>query len=233
MMDDPIRISRSKIELFTNCPRCFWLDQVKGVKRPSFPAFTLNSAVDRLLKQEFNILRVRGEQHPLQKKYKIDAIPVSHEKLEDWTQNFKGVQYLHKPSNLLIFGAIDDLWINSKGEFIVVDYKATSREGQITKLDDTRWHAAYRRQMEVYQWLLRKNGLKVSDIGYFVYCNGLKDKKAFDGKLEFDVTLISNRGDDSWVEKTIQDIKKSLRGKIPEVNQNCEYCSYVQSASEE
>ena len=84
--------------------------------------------------------------------------------------------------------------------------------------------------MEVYQWLLRQNGYKVSNTGYFVYCNGKADKKAFDGKLEFDVTLISYDGNDSWIEKTIFDIYKCLNNnKIPKAASDCDYCSYIES----
>ena len=84
----PFRISRSKIELFLNCPRCFYLDRRLGIKRPSFPAFTLNSAVDALLKNEFDLLRKTGEKHELMKQYNIDAIPYSHPDLSDWRDDF-------------------------------------------------------------------------------------------------------------------------------------------------
>jgi hypothetical protein len=84
--------------------------------------------------------------------------------------------------------------------------------------------------MEVYQWLLRQNGYKVSNTGYFVYCNGQTDRKAFDGKLEFDITLIPYEGDDSWVEKTIIKAHNCLNGeKIPEADPNCDYCNYVRT----
>ena len=62
----PFRISRSKIELFTECPRCFWLETVKGIKRPNTPPFLINSAIDQLLKREFDTYRKKGEQHPWQ-----------------------------------------------------------------------------------------------------------------------------------------------------------------------
>lgn len=84
--------------------------------------------------------------------------------------------------------------------------------------------------MEIYQWLLRRNGYKVSDTGYFVYCNGKADKEAFDAKLEFDVTLIPYKGDDSWIEKTIFDISKCLnKNEIPQKNSDCDYCSYIEA----
>src|SRR3989338_5049776 len=121
---EPFKLSRSKINLFLNCPRCFYLDRCLGVGRPPGFPFALNSAVDHLLKLEFDIHRAAGTKHPLIEKYGVDATPVAHKGLDQWRHNFTGIQYLLKPTNLMITGAIDDLWQNSKGEYIVVDYKA-------------------------------------------------------------------------------------------------------------
>ncbi|MAG12811.1 hypothetical protein CL630_03300 [bacterium] len=223
---DRWKLSRSKIDLFKSCPRCFYIDNKLGTKRvPGYP-LQLNKAVDHQLKREFDAYRAKDEQHPLQKEYGIDARPVAHEDLNEWRENFEGVKYLHKPTNLLISGAIDDLWINDEGENIVVDYKATAKDEPITELNEE-WHEGYKRQMEVYQWLLRQNGLKVSDTGYFVYCTGKYDQEAFDKKIEFDVNLIPFKGDDSWIEATIRDIKKCLDSdNLPDSEQDCDYCAY-------
>jgi len=228
---EPFKLSRSKIDLFLDCPRCFYYDRRLGVARPPGFPFSLNSAVDALLKQEFDIHRAQGTNHPLIERYGIDAHPVFHEELNKWRNNFTGIQFLHKPTNFLIFGAIDDLWQNSKGEYIVVDYKATAKAEEITELDKD-WHKGYKRQMEIYQWLLRQNDYQVSNTGYFVYCNGIADAKAFDQKLEFRVNLISYKGDDSWIEKTIFDIHKCLNENIiPEASADCDYCNYIKSVN--
>ena len=227
------KISRSKIDLFVDCPRCFWLDARLKISRPKGPPFTLNSAVDQLLKQEFDALRRDGEQHPLQVEYGIDAKPVEHTKLNTWRHNFTGVQHLHEPTNFLVFGAIDDLWQNPKGEYIVVDYKSTSKMGKIEKLGTEFWHDGYRRQLGVYQWLLRGNGLKVGDKGYWVYCNAIKDGKVFDKKLEFEITLIEETIDDSWVGPTLLKIKKTLDADdMPKQSETCEHCAYARSRTE-
>lgn len=223
---EPFKLSRSKIDLFLQCPRCFYFDRRLGVGRPPGFPFALNSAVDHLLKQEFDACRAKGDNHPLIEKYGVDARPAAHPDLDTWRHNFTGIQHLHRPTNFLVFGAIDDLWINSRGEYIVVDYKSTSKGEEIVALDKA-WQDGYKRQMEVYQWLLRRNGYKVSDTGYFVYCNGRTDRKAFDGKLEFDVTLIAYDGDDTWVEKALTDTHACLqRPTIPAAAQGCDYCEY-------
>lgn len=225
---EPFKISRTKIELFINCPKCFYLDRVLGTPRPDMPGFTLNNAVDTLLKKEFDIYRAKNQQHPLMKAYKISATPFSHPSMEKWRHNFTGIQYSHLPTNLIIFGAIDDIWINDKGELIIVDYKATSTQEEVNL--DSPYKLAYKRQMEIYQWLFRKNEFPVNDTGYFVYCNGLSDKEAFDAKLEFSIKIIPYKADSSWVEDTIYKIKDCLIGPIPPSSNDCDYCLYRQSA---
>lgn len=222
----PFKLSRSKIDLFLECPRCFYLDRRMGVGRPPGFPFALNSAVDSLLKKEFDLYRQRGTTHPLIEQYGVDARPAAHEALDQWRQNFSGVQYLHEPTNLLIFGAIDDLWINSQNEYIVVDYKSTAKAEKITVLDKE-WQIGYKRQMEIYQWLLRNNGLTVSDTGYFVYCNGKTDREAFHEKLEFELTLVSYTGSDAWIEDALEEVYTCLVGdQIPTASQDCDYCAY-------
>jgi len=224
---EPFKLSRSKIDLFLECPRCFYYDRRSGVGRPPGFPFTLNAAVDTLLKKEFDVHRARNTTHPLIEKYGIDARPVDHENLNKWRHTFTGIQYLDRPTHFLIYGAIDDLWQNSAGEFIVVDYKATAKTEDITELNKS-WQDGYKRQMEIYEWLLRRNGLTVSNTGYFVYCNGRADRAAFDAKLEFDITLIPYTGSDEWVEKAIADAHACLNQNIiPEASNACDYCAYA------
>ncbi|HEY0908032.1 MAG TPA: PD-(D/E)XK nuclease family protein [Candidatus Paceibacterota bacterium] len=227
------KLSRSKLDLFMECPRCFYLDNKLGVGRPKGPSFTLNIAVDALLKKEFDFHRAEKTSHPLMKKYGVDAVPFSHDLLNDWRENFVGIQVRHPASGLTVSGAIDDLWVNSEGELIIVDYKATSKDGKVETLSDSGWDRQYKRQMEVYQWLFRKKGFKVSDTGYFVYVNGRKDKEAFDAKLEFDVTLIPHKGDDTWVEDAIMQARECLDSEtLPAHSPVCDYCMYRKFVTE-
>ncbi len=227
---ESFRLSRSKIDLFLNCKRCFYLDRRLGVGQPPGYPFSLNSAVDKLLKKEFDFHRVEKTAHILMKEYGIDAVPFNHEKIEEWRDSLRrGITFLHKETNLLITGGVDDVWVNKEGELIIVDYKATAKNGEVSL--DADWQIGYKRQMEIYQWLFRKNGFKVSNTGYFVYCNGDTDKEAFDKKLEFNVILLPYTGDDSWIENTIIEIHKCLKSNdLPESSTDCDFCAYRKSA---
>jgi len=229
---EPHRLSRSKLDLYLNCQRCFYLDQKCGVGRPASFPLTLNNAVDFLMKKEFDIYRANHSSHPLMKTCGIDAVPYDDPKMDEWRDALKrGISFLHKQTNIILRGGVDDIWINPQGELIIVDYKATSKEEEIT-LDDE-WKIQYKRQMEIYQWLFKQNGYKVSKVGYFVYVNGRTDRKAFEGKLDFEISIIPYEGDTDWVEKEIFGMKKCLElPNAPEANPDCDYCNYRKSAGQ-
>src|SRR5205085_9166908 len=136
-----------------------------------------------LFKKEFDIYRAKGEPHPIMLDNQLKAVPMKHDNLDNWRYNFTGVTTIHKSTNLHIFGAIDDIWVNEDGEVIVVDYKATAKAGEVSVNAD--WQMTYKRQLEIYQWLLRQNGFKVNDTAYFVYTNGRLDLDGFYNKVEF------------------------------------------------
>ncbi|HUD81158.1 MAG TPA: PD-(D/E)XK nuclease family protein [Patescibacteria group bacterium] len=228
---DTYKLSRSKIDDFLNCPRCFWLDRRLKISKPQTPPFQINKAVDELFKKEFDVYRAKGEPHPLMVENKIEAVPFVHQDLNKWRENFVGVQYLHEPTNLLITGAVDDIWVDDKGELMVVDYKATAKKAEVSL--DAPWQIAYKRQMEVYQWLMRKNGFSVNPVGYFVYTNGRLDLDGFFDRVEFRTKVIPYKGDDSWVESTLFKIKDCLESEtIPKNNENCDYCRYARDRTE-
>ncbi|MBX9906429.1 PD-(D/E)XK nuclease family protein [Patescibacteria group bacterium] len=226
----PYAISRSKIDLFVECPRCFYLDQRLGIKRPDSYPLTLNNAVDELMKREFDLVRVNKEPHPLMEEAGIDAVPYTHKDLELWRDAMKnGVKYLEPETNLIIRGGIDDVWENSQGELHVVDYKATSKKEQVTL--DAEWQNAYKRQVEVYQWLFLKNGFKVSPIAYFVYANGNSDADTFDATLEFDMTIIPYTGSTDWIQGTVEKLYACLMEEsTPKAGKDCSYCMYREVA---
>lgn len=230
------KISRSKIELFMQCQRCFWLDVRLKIKRPDSPPFNINKAIDELFKKEFDAYRAKGEPHPMMLDNHIKAIPYAHDDLDTWRHNFTGVTYVHEPTNLHVFGAVDDIWVNDDGELIVVDYKATAKEKEIDI--NAGWQISYKRQMEIYQWLLRQNGFKVSNTGYFVYTNGRMDLDGFNDRLEFRTKVIGYTGNDEWVEPTIKKMKTCMDNEtMPPVGDNimggdCQFCTYARDRTE-
>ena len=222
------QLSRSKIDLFIECPRCLYLDVARGIRRPSGPPFTLNNAVDALMKAEFDRYRASREPHPLFAAVGLDAIPFAHADLERWRHNFTGVRWTDPDTGWTLCGAVDDLWQAPGGELIVADYKATARaEAPTTE----RLYPSYRRQMDVYQFLVRRQGFEVNDRGWFVFANGDGRAAAFGDKLCFTTSMVPYVGNDAWVLDTFRRAVATIEGGIlPAAAEGCEYCAYVTQA---
>ncbi len=222
------RLSRSKIENYIRCQKCFFLENKIGLKQIPMIPFNLNIAVDELLKKEFDWHRKNQELHPLIDQYGLNFVPFDHPQIDVWRNSLSaGISYKDPKTNFIVFGGVDDVWQDPESsKIVIVDYKATSKAGRIEKLS-SEWHAGYKRQLEIYAWLFDKNGFDIYPDGYFVYCNANKDKEAFDGVLEFDLTLIPHKLDFSWVDGKVQDIYDLLNSsEIPNSNSECEYCAY-------
>lgn len=222
-MTNLIKLSRSRLELFLECPQCFWFLMNKKISRlPSYP-YAINQAIDGLLKEEFDQHRKNGTQHEVMKKYNINAIPFNHPEMDNWRNTKRGIQFKHSATEFLVYGAVDDIWVEPNGKLIVVDYKATGAK-------ETKIHDSYKRQMEVYQWLLEKNGFKVSDHGYFFFAQVDKETGFHKGKLSFDLTIEPCEGDIGWIEDALKKAKNCLENKIPDSESECEFCKYKQAA---
>ena len=228
----PFAISRAKIQLFSECPRCFYLDQRLGVGRPPSLPFTLNDAVDKLMKNEFDAYRDSQTTPPLLAQAGLAVVPYRHADLADWRNFRKGLRALHAPTNFDVYGALDDSWVDPATDTLVVaDYKATAKKDEATI--DGEWQISYKRQVELYQWLLRERGFPVADTAWFVYANGNSAAEAFNARLEFRVTLLSHHGDTSWVVPVLESIKATLNSEtLPPPGKKCTYCKYLASAAQ-
>ncbi len=228
-MSEIIKLSRSTIEKYITCPRCCVLDKKYQIKPPSLP-FTLNIAVDNLCKNEFDHYRKLQNPHPLFIKNNIDAVPFKHENLDIWRSNFKGIRYKSNYHNYDFGGAIDDVWVKKNGDLIIADIKATSKNEfnwseTFNKYD---YPKAYKRQLEMYQWLFKKNGFKVAQEAYLIYFNGRKNEEFFQNTLHFDTHVIKLNCSTEWVEEKVIETANLLRSNIfPSPSSKCELCNYL------
>ena len=151
--NEKFKISRSKFSSFLDCKRCFYLDRVKGLKDPGMPGWSLNIAVDELLKKEFDLLREQKKPHPIFRKHNLNLVPFQHEKMDHWRNSLTGgISYLDEDTNIEIHGGVDDIWYDlDKEELVVVDYKDQSSN---TKVEtevylESVYHQGYKIQMDI------------------------------------------------------------------------------------
>ena len=225
---EPYEVSRSQIQSFLNCPACFWMNRVKGIKFPGMPGFLLNTATDTLLKKDFDVYRELQQPHPFMERHGLGhLVPFKHDDFEQWTKSLQlGLRANFEPADFIIGGGLDDVWHNRETDEIhIVDYKSTAQgtrspDNYIKKavsLDDP-WKISYKRQMDMYVWVMRNKGYDVSDTGYFVYVDAqhkdimgmLTDSDPAKAWMLFSASIISYKADTTWVEPTLLDIKRFL-----------------------
>ena len=238
----PYELSRSRVENFIRCPACFYLQQVKGIKFPSIPGFNINEATDVLLKRDFDKYRGKATHPFLQANGMGYLQPYQHEDFDKWTQSLHfgadgRMNTVHSESNLKVGGGLDDIWLNtSTNQLHVVDYKSTSQKtnGKQISLDDP-WKAAYKRQMDLYVWIMRRKGFDVNDIGYFLYCDGdrfseydfLGEQKA---TMNFKMSILEYKTNTDWIEPSLIGIRNLLdSSEVPSHSDECEFGQFIQS----
>ncbi len=210
------KLSPSSINLFLECPRCFYLQIVKKIRRPGGPFPSLPSGMDKILKEHFDRFMEKGEFPPeLREETCVKGCKLYDDKdnLKIWRNNFKGIEYLDKRSGVLLRGAVDNILKKGK-KLIVLDYKT---RGYALK-EDT--HEHYRVQLDIYNFLLRKNGYSTEDYSYLLFYYPNKVTKT--GEVIFDTKLVKVKSGVENGEKIFKKAVKVLKGDIPK--SKCEWC---------
>ena len=178
----PIQLSPNSLNLFLECPCCFWLEKKMGIKRPPPYPYALNMAVDVLLKQEFDGYRAKNEPHPLLATRNISARLFPNQNLlNQWRSNFSGIRFYHPELSATLFGAVDDILEFPDGKLAPLDYKSTGSNAPNI-------YDRFQLQMDIYTYLLEKNGFATPRKGYLAFyivdkANGFGERLPFRKEL--------------------------------------------------
>mgnify|MGYP005640409307 CR=1 FL=1 len=200
------------------CKRCFWLTKHKVWQRPAGPFPSLPSGMDKVLKAHFDKFRDKGQLPPElreNKECKEMKLFDNQELLSIWRNNKKGIEWKDKKGNIL-HGAVDNILVHGK-KLIVLDYKT---RGYALK-EDTKDH--YQNQLDIYNFLLRKNGYKTEDYAFLLFY--VPKHVLATGEVVFDTSLVKMKIDVKNAEKLFEDAIRLLEGDCPK--ETCEWCGKV------
>ena len=209
------KLSPSSLSLMQECPRCFWLAQHKVFTRPAGIFPSLPSGMDSILKVHFDKFMRKGELPPElcnNTECKNMKLFDNEEKLKTWRSNLKGISWTDKEGNIL-HGAVDNLLLKGK-KIIVLDYKT---RGFALK-EDTAEH--YQNQLDIYNFLLRKNGYETEDYAYLLFY--VPKEVMSTGEVIFDTTLKKMKVDVKNAESIFNKAIKLLNSNCPK--ESCEWC---------
>jgi len=214
-----VKLSPSTLKLMEECPRCFWLHFNKKIKRPEMGFPTLPRGMDNILKEHFDRFMKKGELPPELKEHKVEGKLFDDEGLlKVWRNPLRGISWEDGRGNVLR-GAVDNILMKGK-RLIVLDYKT---RGFALK-EDTAAH--YQHQLNLYNFLLRKNGYPTEDYAYLLFY--VPALVLPSGEMVFETELVKMKVSVEDAEKMFKKALKILEGEIPPASEECKYCRYVE-----
>jgi len=220
-----LELSRSQLDLFVACPRCFWLRNRYGVKPPKGYPLALNIAMDQLLKAEFDEYRAAGKLHPILVENHIEAKLFNDiGKLNEWRNNFRGVRWTDPKSGHTLYGAVDDILEFPDDSLAVLDYKSSgAKEAHI--------YDSYQLQIDVYTFLLQRLGYRTAPKGYFAFFLAVKDD-GYNGRLPFRSQLLEVTPQPDRIHQLFKDaVALAQSEQVPDSGDECDVCRWDHEAS--
>ena len=213
----PYKLSPSSLNLLKECPRCFWLHFNKKIKRPAGIFPSLPSGMDRILKIHFDSFMEKNQLPPELKECK-DGCKLFDNKeiLKIWRSNLKGIQWTDEKGNLFR-GAVDNI-LKKGNKLIVLDYKTRG----FPLKEDTAEH--YQNQLDIYNFLLRKNGYETEDYAYLLFYVPREVNQ--NGDVVFDTELVKMKISIENAETILKKAIEILEGNMPEPSEECEFCRF-------
>jgi hypothetical protein len=214
--------SPSSLSLLKDCPRCFWLQFNRGIKRPSGIFPSLPSGMDRILKEHFDSFMEKDGLPPELKQLSGEAKLFSDVvRLDEWRNWRKGLRWEDGEGNVLT-GALDNVLQKGK-KLIVLDYKTRG----FPLKEDT--HEHYQDQLDIYNFLLRKNGYMTEDYAYLLFYHPTRVTEK--GDVVFHKDLVRVDVDAKNAEKILRKALDVLRGEMPDHADGCGYCEWADRLS--
>ncbi|OQA56279.1 MAG: PD-(D/E)XK nuclease superfamily protein [Candidatus Omnitrophica bacterium ADurb.Bin277] len=215
------QVSPSGLNLFKDCPRCFWLEKVRGIKRPRGIFPSLPGGMDRVIKLYFDTFRAKASLPPelhARDEFRGLRLYEDHARLERWRNWRTGLEYFENGGRL--FGALDDLLV--AGEACVpFDYKT---KGSPTSEEDAVRY--YQTQLDCYALMLEANGLKTAGYGFLLYYS--PKEAGENGNVLFEIQPVRIATDIERAKSLFRQSAAVTEGPAPKASANCEYCNWLE-----
>lgn len=212
------KLSPSKLNLYLECPLCFWLNE-KGIHRPSGPFPSLPGGIDRKLKEYFDKYRKKGILPPELKGKVEGRLYDNIEKMDTWRNARKGISWTDEDGNVL-FGAIDECLFDGEN-FIVVDFKTYGG----SKIEDDKIEF-YQNQLDCYALLFEKNKLKHPGYSYLIFFMPKEVKE--NGEINFNIEVKKVKVDSKRALKTFKEAINLINSERPKNDRECKFCGWAE-----
>jgi hypothetical protein len=217
-----LTLSPTSINLYRECPRCFWLQVNKKIKRPEGPFPSLPGGMDLILKRHFDAHRMRGTL-PEDLQGIAGSLFQDMEHLSVWRNNLRGLRYTNPESKVTLMGALDDLLVTPEGLYVPLDFKTRGYPPKETT------PSYYQHQMDLYTYLLQKNGYQTAGHAYLLFYH--PKEIIISGNVEFYIDPVKVVTSPERAEQLFSRCVCTLLNDIPEPTADCKFCSWMNSVT--
>ena len=213
-----VKISPSSLNLFLECPRCFWLQMNKGFRRPKGPSSTLPSGVDYTLKAYFDYWRKQGGEPPILR----GKLPGKLLTKQDMISKFRSRSFgiFDTEAQAYFMGMLDDALELPDGSIVPLDNKTRG-------FPPTEVHPSYQNQMGAYTLFLRENNLPTKNLAYLVYWFFDHKNMDLERPLDFNISVKEIKTEPDRMRAVFRAAVSLLRQEImPDAADNCTFCRY-------
>ncbi|MEW5805567.1 MAG: PD-(D/E)XK nuclease family protein [Patescibacteria group bacterium] len=214
-----IYLSASSINLYQECPRCFWLKIKEKINRPSGPTSTLPNGMDYTLKNYFDSWRQKNKLPPELKSLLPGKLLPDQDKIS-WLRS-RSLAAINQELGIKIGGMLDDALILEDQSIVPLDIK--TRGFPLKEV-----HSAYALQMSVYTYLLQKNRLKTRNLAYLAFWYLDHKNMDLNQPLRFNIAVEEIKTEPEKIDKILNKIKQILDDQIPLASPDCQFCQYRQ-----
>jgi len=209
-----IKLSPTSLNLFLECPRCFWLYLNKGIKRPSIPVATITTGLDRVVKEYCNLYRAKGILPPLLEN-KVPGKLISNLPKRGW------LEFKDDKIEAILGGYLDECLDLGNNFYAALDHKTRGSKPENT-------HRAHQFQMDVYTFLLEQNSFPTKRIAYLIY---YIPKVVSSGQaIDFEIVPSEVKTDPDNAKQVFSDAVAMLKRAIPMPHPDCIFCQWTATA---
>lgn len=215
-----VTLSPSRLGLFAECARCFWLAERRDLGRPSRPFPTLPVGMDREIRAHFDRHRARGELPPALEGRVDEHLHPGQAFLagaRDWRA---APRLVDETLGVVLRGGVDDLLETHDGRLVVLDYKT---RGSPPEGDGAPRY--YRRQLSLYHLMLEAAGHPIAGHAYLLYYHPVAVTDG--GAATFETELVRVEVDLRAARRLLDDAVAALDGPLPPPGADCEYCEWA------
>jgi hypothetical protein len=212
-------LSKSTLEIFMDCPRCFWLAKVGKLERPRSPMPSVLNAIDASMKAwvELNLLKpetivwLGGS----------TAVPFPDRDVVENYRSWRSFQAVIQTHNVKVkaWGELDELLLHPDKTVSPWDFKSKGSAG-----DEEYSKKYYQLQADMYHLLLDANGHTCSGFCYFTY---IWPMEFTDKGMQWNHSTHRIASDPHRATAVLEAATLCLEGACPPSRDGCTYCAYV------